>query len=170
MGDTTAPGVVAQDNSIDFTTILSENTISSLTHELHFMGAIGTTAGYFKFASAMSSASVVNVDTTATGIKHSIVILKSESMVSAGLNGAAASVGTIAGSTDTAVAAGIDAGSETLLEDPDGTNAHIYLDGKGTHESVECGARGLCDIEAGQCQCFEGYIGLACGTQAAITM
>ena len=44
------------------------------------------------------------------------------------------------------------------------------INGKGTMEVAECGARGLCDTEAGQCKCFPGYIGLSCSTQASIAM
>lgn len=30
------------------------------------------------------------------------------------------------------------------------------------HESVECSNKGLCDRKTGECQCFEGYDGVAC--------
>lgn len=35
-------------------------------------------------------------------------------------------------------------------------------------ENIECSGRGQCDREAGTCQCFEGYTGLACGDQTIL--
>jgi hypothetical protein len=36
-------------------------------------------------------------------------------------------------------------------------------------KKMECAGKGLCDRKSGQCQCFEGYTGIACERQAVPT-
>jgi len=40
--------------------------------------------------------------------------------------------------------------------------------GRGTTESSVCSDRGVCDSEAGDCKCFQGYTGLSCSIQNAL--
>merc|ERR1711988_8183 len=163
--DTGADG--ATDHSVDFSEIIADYSVSSF-HGLHVMAEVAGTNGKITWASIMSSAHLVLPDSNVATNHSAIVVLESESTVSYGRNNAAPSVGTLAGATDITVAASIDAGYETFLA----SNQDVtwFLDGKGTHENVECGARGLCDPEAGTCQCFAGYTGLACEQQQSLAM
>eukprot|EP00611_Tribonema_gayanum_P019722 TRINITY_DN3468_c0_g1_i4.p1 TRINITY_DN3468_c0_g1~~TRINITY_DN3468_c0_g1_i4.p1 ORF type:complete len:432 (-),score=84.59 TRINITY_DN3468_c0_g1_i4:360-1655(-) len=45
-----------------------------------------------------------------------------------------------------------------------------YLSNTATHVNTAytCGGRGKCDYTSGECQCFDGFVGLACGEQTAL--
>lgn len=49
-----------------------------------------------------------------------------------------------------------------------GGGAILYIDRDGTTENVECSHRGLCDSEAGECNCFKGYTDDNCDRQQAL--
>ena len=53
----------------------------------------------------------------------------------------------------------------SLMECPSG--ADILL-GDGGDQGRECGGRGICDTEFGNCACFAGYYGTACGFQTTV--
>jgi hypothetical protein len=69
-------------------------------------------------------------------------------------------------------------GDDTLIEfngqysdqvHVDDTNTAISFSGAGTSEANECSDRGLCNREVGECECFKGYAGNACGLQNALS-
>jgi len=119
----------------------------------------------YRFAAAFKNGYETAKDSATAVATTSYVILDSESTVSLGANKAAASAGTIIGSAVATDAAGIDGTGEVT-----GATVTYNLDGKGTTEAYECGARGLCDTEAGECKCFSGYSGNSCSEQAALAM
>lgn len=46
----------------------------------------------------------------------------------------------------------------------------LILYGVGSKENVECGDRGLCDRETGDCKCFIGYTGDSCSIQHSLAV
>lgn len=47
----------------------------------------------------------------------------------------------------------------------DSSSAWVATSTSGTnrnHDAAECSNKGLCDRETGECQCFDGYAGIAC--------
>lgn len=48
------------------------------------------------------------------------------------------------------------------------TGVKLIAYGVGSKENVECGDRGLCDREAGDCKCFTGYTGDSCSLQNSL--
>merc|ERR1711907_646192 len=122
----------------------------------------------YTFHSVFQSSSAAATLSSAANSHAGIAIFATESTVSIGQNdhstgGNAAGVGTILGSPVASTANAIAA--NTLRTDAGGK---VYVNGDGTHEKAECGARGLCDTEAGECKCFPGYVGLACEQQNAL--
>merc|ERR1712185_252361 len=47
-------------------------------------------------------------------------------------------------------------------------NVEAWIDESGSTEQAECSNRGICDSEAGVCECFTGYPGNNCGIQSAL--
>merc|ERR1711988_345824 len=54
------------------------------------------------------------------------------------------------------------------VQDATGTYSRVEESGRSDYNNYECGRRGKCDYDSGVCECFEGYTGLACGTQTAL--
>merc|ERR1712224_124370 len=50
----------------------------------------------------------------------------------------------------------------------DTTLSNVQITTIGSHNSFECGRRGKCNREKGECKCFEGFTGEACGTLTAL--
>jgi hypothetical protein len=59
-------------------------------------------------------------------------------------------------------------GSDVATSQSDRTSPALALYGRGTKELVECSHRGLCDFDAGLCQCFNGYTHDDCSRQDAL--
>lgn len=51
------------------------------------------------------------------------------------------------------------------MECPSGTDVLL---GHGKTQGRDCGGRGLCNRETGNCECFPGYYGTACGSQTTV--
>lgn len=64
----------------------------------------------------------------------------------------------LTGSGMTASGSAYDTGSSGIV-------ATFSMTAKGNLCHIECSNRGLCDHSAGQCQCFDGWKGAACGSQ-----
>jgi hypothetical protein len=47
-------------------------------------------------------------------------------------------------------------------------NVEAWIDESGSTEQAECSNRGICDSEAGVCECFTGYTSNNCGVQSAL--
>jgi hypothetical protein len=161
-----ATGTVAADTMVDLGLILA-----NLRGTNALSLKIGATLGngkVYEWASFFLSSSDADTLSSAADAAGGIAILASEATSSFGKNGHhtggnAESAGTILGSPTLADALAIAA--NTLSTDATGA---FYIDGDGTMENVECGARGLCDTEAGECKCFPGYVGLSCSQQNAL--
>merc|ERR1711861_105158 len=54
------------------------------------------------------------------------------------------------------------------VQDATGTYSRVTEMERSDYNNYECGRRGKCDYDSGICECFEGYTGLACGTQTAL--
>jgi len=159
---------IGSETGVDMGNVMAD-LLTSSAHELHLSAVLTASAGTVDHASTFDVAHVVAADTTnAPAATSTIFLFATESLVTAGHNAAASSVGTIASSRVAAFAATIIDGDEDFTDDEASTS--WVVNGKGTQETAECGARGLCDTEAGQCKCFPGYIGLSCSTQASIAM
>lgn len=168
--DADTADATATDTSIDAGLIMG-NLMGTAAIPLRIGVTLGSgTHTIFEWASHYSSSSHAATLSSGATAMTGIIIVDSESTVSIGKNahqsgGAAAGKGTILGSSVATTAAAID---EDILETD--TAGVLYVEGDGTHENVECGARGLCDTEAGECKCFAGYTGLACGMQNALVL
>ena len=55
--------------------------------------------------------------------------------------------------------------SDTALSQ---TLSHVQISTPGSHNSFECGRRGKCNRKNGECSCFEGFTGSACGSLSAL--
>merc|ERR1719267_515495 len=54
------------------------------------------------------------------------------------------------------------------VQDATGTYSRVTEMERSDYNNYECGRRGKCDYDSGVCEGFEGYTGLACGTQTAL--
>ena len=176
-GDTDTGDIAVLGTGVDMQNVMNNYATSLATHKMHLTAGFSAVGGSLNgdtitidHASAFEAAHAVKADDTAAAdTATTIVIFESESMVTAGKNSAASSVGTILSSNVATTAAALITGAEAFTTTEQG-GVTWTINGKGTTEVAECGARGLCDTEAGQCKCFPGYIGLSCSTQASIAM
>ena len=163
--DNTAAG--GTDTSVDLSSMVSAHTGTALSLELS-LSVLESGGSEYIFASAIGSSheAATQSQTATEKATSSYTIMTTQTTISRGHNKAAASAGTIIGSRTVATAGAITDGTATS----DTAGAIYHLDGKGTTESIECGGRGLCDSEAGECKCFLGYSGVSCSEQAALAM
>jgi len=161
--DNTAAG--GTDTSVDLSSMVSAHTGTALSLELS-LSVLESGGKEYMFASAIGSSHEAATESQTAAATSSYTIMTTQTTISRGHNKAAASAGTIIGSRTVATAAAITDGTATS----DTAGAIYHLDGKGTTESIECGGRGLCDSEAGECKCFLGYSGVSCSEQAALAM
>jgi len=163
--DTNAVKGSGADNSVDLSSMVTAHTGTALS--LEFSLSVSESGGSeYVFASAIGSSHETATDSGTATATSSYTIMTTQTTISRGFNKAASSAGTIIGSRKVTTAATITDGSVIT----DALTAIYHLDGKGTTESIECGGRGLCDSEAGECKCFLGYSGVSCSEQAALAM
>jgi len=163
--DNDSGDIAGTDSSCDISDMVTA--IKGSTSADFNLGVTSSSTDFFWASKLLTTHEEAKDSATATATV-AYAILASQTRTTHGRNKAAASVMTIASSYDSATASDIDAAAEAALTGV--TDAAYYLEGRGTHESSECGSRGLCDTEAGECKCFPGYIGLSCEHQAAIAM